>query len=63
MKNSMMRRAGSAFALLSLLVTPAVMTLACAEEENRADEAFEEMQDEMKDAGDEIEDEIDDHTN
>jgi outer membrane lipoprotein-sorting protein len=62
MKYSMMRRTRSAFALLTLLVTPAVVSLACAEEENRAEEAFEEMQDEMKDAGDEIEDEIDDHS-
>lgn len=60
MKNSMMRRAGSAFALLTLLVIPAAVSIACGEEENRAEEAFEEMKDEAKDLGDEIEDEIDD---
>lgn len=62
MKNSLMRRAGSALTLLTLLVTPAVVSLACGEENNGAEEAFEEMKDEIKDVGDEIEDEIDDHS-
>jgi hypothetical protein len=64
-RRALRRRAsrGAALPLLAAVLLGAVAWLpACQREENRMEEAIEELKDEAGDAKKEIEDEVDDHT-